>query len=58
VSDDSTEQFRFSDDGELEEPEDDGDEVQTNDFGEEMPWYETKGAHRRDVMSSLFQMLY
>jgi len=56
MSDDSTEQFRFSDDGELEEPDDDeDDEEQTNDFGEEMPWYETKGGYRRDVMSSLFQ---
>jgi hypothetical protein len=52
---DSNDQYRFGDDGELEEPEDDGDEAQTNDFGEEMPWYETKGAYRRDVISSLFQ---
>ena len=50
-------QFRFNDDGELEEPDndDEGNEEQTNDFGEEMPWYETKGGFRRDVMSSLFQ---
>ena len=54
---DSNDKYRFSDDGELKEPDDDnkGDEKQTNDFGEEMPWYETKGAFRRDVMSSLFQ---
>ena len=53
---DSNDQLRFGDDGELEEPDDDEpDEKQTNDFGEEMPWYETKGGFRRDVMSSLFQ---
>lgn len=53
---DNHDQFRFSDDGELEKPDDDeGDEEQTNDFGEEMPWYETKGGFRRDVVSSLFQ---
>lgn len=54
---DNHDQFRFNDDGELEEPDDDNEsnEEQTNDFGEEMPWYETKGGHRRDVMSSLFQ---
>jgi hypothetical protein len=53
---DSNDQYRFGDDGELEEPDNDGgDEEQTNDLGEEMPWYETKGGFRRDVMSSLFQ---
>ncbi|RQG95563.1 hypothetical protein [Natrarchaeobius oligotrophus] len=35
--------------------EDDEDEQELNDFNEEMPWYETKGGYRRDVMSSLFQ---
>jgi len=55
MSDDSTDQFRFNAEGDLEEPDDDEDEEQTNDFGEEMPWYETKGGFRRDVMSSLFQ---
>lgn len=50
-------QYRFGDDGELEEPDNDdrGDEEQMNDLGEEMPWYETKAGFRRDVMSSLFQ---
>lgn len=53
---DSNDQYRFGEDGDLEEPDDDdGDEEQTNDFGEEMPWYETKGGFRRDVVSSLFQ---
>ncbi|QKY21352.1 hypothetical protein B4589_013580 [Halolamina sp. CBA1230] len=54
---DSNDQYRFGEDGELEEPDDDDDpdEEQTNDFGEEMPWYETKGGYRRDVISSLFQ---
>jgi len=53
----SNDQYKFGDNGELEEPDDDDedDEVQTNDFGEEMPWYETKGGFRRDVMSSLYQ---
>jgi hypothetical protein len=50
-------QYRFGENGELEEPDDDEDEEedQTNDFGEEMPWYETKGGYRRDVVSSLLQ---
>lgn len=54
---DSNDQYRFGEDGELEEPDDDddADKEQTNDFGEEMPWYETKGGYRRDVISSLFQ---
>jgi hypothetical protein len=53
---DNHDQFRFNDDGELEEPdENEEDEVQTNDFSEEMPWYETKSGFRRDVVSSLFQ---
>lgn len=54
---DSNDQYRFGEDGELEEPDDDDDpdEEQTNDFGEEMPWYETKSGYRRDVISSLFQ---
>jgi hypothetical protein len=56
MSDDSTDQFRFNDDGKLEEPDDDEDNEQTyNDFGEEQPWYETAGGYRRDVVSSLFQ---
>lgn len=53
---DSNDQYKFGDDGELEEPDDDDeDDEQTNDFGEPMEWYETKGGLRRDVISSLFQ---
>ncbi|WP_248514984.1 hypothetical protein [Salinarchaeum laminariae] len=54
---DSNDQYRFGEGGELEEPDDDecDEEEQTNDFGEEMPWYETKGGYRRDIISSLFQ---
>jgi len=35
--------------------DDEDDEEQTNDFGEPMEWYETKGGFRRDVISSLLQ---
>lgn len=35
--------------------EDDEDEEQTNDFGEEMPWYECKSGRRRDVVVSTLQ---
>ncbi|MFB6109072.1 MAG: hypothetical protein ABEJ82_09595, partial [Haloplanus sp.] len=52
---DNHDQFRFNDDGELEEPDDESDENQTNDFGEEMPYWQTAGGYRRDVVVSAFQ---
>ena len=58
MSDDSTDQFRFGDEGELKEPEpdDDGDEEPTyNDFGEEQAWYETAGGYNRFEVTSLLQ---
>jgi len=39
-------------DGDVVEEEDDED---LNDFGEEYPWWETKGGYRKDVVSSLLQ---
>jgi len=48
-------QFRFNDDGELEEPDDEESEEQTNDFGEEMPYWQTAGGFQRDVVVSLLQ---
>jgi hypothetical protein len=42
--------------GELQEPGDEEDEgEQTNDFGDEQPWFETAKDHRRDVVTSLLQ---
>lgn len=56
MSDSDGDQTRFTEDGKIEEPDDDEDgEGEQNDFGEEMPWYETSGGFRRDVISSLFQ---
>lgn len=54
---DSNDQYRFGENGELEEPDDDEDDGEQtyNDFGEEQAWYETAGGYRRDVISSLFQ---
>jgi hypothetical protein len=56
MSDDTTEQFRFSDDGELEKPDDEEKEEQlVDDWGNERPWYLTKGRFRRDIVTSPMQ---
>jgi hypothetical protein len=53
---DGFDQYQFGESGELKEPEkDDSVEQDLNDFGDEKPWYETKGGYRRDVISSLLQ---
>ena len=53
---DNHDQFRFNDDGELEEPDDDEDEEQLiDDWGNERPWYLTRGRYRRDLVTSLLQ---
>ncbi|MFC7142584.1 hypothetical protein ACFQMA_22450 [Halosimplex aquaticum] len=49
-------QFRFSDDGGLKEPDDEEEEqTKTNDLGEEMPYWQTAGGFRRDVIVSALQ---
>jgi len=54
---DGNDQYRFGDDGELEEPDDDEDveEQLVDDWEHERPWYHTKARHRRDVVTSLLQ---
>ncbi|MFC7323571.1 hypothetical protein ACFQMF_03130 [Halorubrum rutilum] len=53
----NNDQYRFGDDGELEEPDDDeNDEEQlVDDWGNERPWYLTRGRYRRDIVTSLLQ---
>lgn len=54
---DSQDQFRFTEDGELEEP-DEGEEIEdqlVDDWGNERPWYLTRGRYRRDIVTSLLQ---
>ncbi|PSQ34293.1 hypothetical protein BRD08_09950, partial [Halobacteriales archaeon SW_10_66_29] len=57
MSDDSTDQFWFTEDGELEEPDDDepDEEQLVDDWGRERSWYLTKARFRRDIVTSLMQ---
>ena len=52
---DGNDQYRFGDDGELKEPNDEDEEERTDDFGEEIPYWQTAGGYRRDVVVSLLQ---
>lgn len=55
-SDDSTEQFRFSQDGELEEPDNDDDDGPTlNDWGEPLGRFGTKCGESMFLISSALQ---